>query len=149
MTIRKATNEDLDNGLFEVFRQGYRFHEQARPDFFKDFSDEELLNILKKNMADEEKTTLVVEENNYIVAYAVYKFKARATTAIYVDEIIVNENYRGQKYGEKLMEYIENLGRENNCSRVDLDCWSFNTRGLHFYEKNGYTSQRTLFEKNL
>ena len=149
MIIRKATAKDLDNGLFEAFRQGYRFHEKARPDFFQNFSDEELLNILVKNLNDEEKTTLVVEENNYIVAYAVYRFKVRATTAIYVDEIIVNENYRGKKYGEQLMEYIEQIGKDHNCSRVDLDCWTFNTRGLHFYEKNGYTSQRTLFEKNL
>lgn len=50
--IRSATLEDINNGLLEVFIEGYRYHQNGRPDVFVDLSLEEfkqdLINGFKR-----------------------------------------------------------------------------------------------------
>ena len=48
MEIREATLEDVDNGLLEVFIEGYRYHQNGRPDIFQIQSDEDLKKDLEK-----------------------------------------------------------------------------------------------------
>ena len=42
MVIRKAELEDMNKGLLEVFIEGYRDHQNGRPDIFTIQSDEDL-----------------------------------------------------------------------------------------------------------
>lgn len=39
--IRTASLADINNGLLEVFIEGYRYHQNGRPDVFSSLSDEE------------------------------------------------------------------------------------------------------------
>ena len=34
LKIREATIDDIDKGLLKVFIEGYRYHENGRPDIF-------------------------------------------------------------------------------------------------------------------
>ena len=48
----------------------------------------------------------------------------------------IDERYRGQNYGERLIAVAEGEARQRGCAHVQLDTLSFQARP--FYEKQGY-----------
>ncbi len=42
---------------------------------------------------------------------------------------------------------IHKFAKDNDCKRVELGCWSFNSNALEFYNKLGFIDQRIVFEK--
>ena len=48
--IKEATLNDIDKGLLKVFIEGYRYHQNGRPDVFANLTDEELKNDLIQNL---------------------------------------------------------------------------------------------------
>src|SRR5699024_9398458 len=59
---------------------------------------------------------IVAEENEKIVGILVYYFlpyTAQNRPAIYMKELYVDENYRGQKIGEKLMFTLKEEAKKN------------------------------------
>lgn len=48
----------------------------------------------------------------------------------------IDERFRGQGYGERLMDTAEEEARRRGCVHVNLDTFSFQARP--FYEKRGY-----------
>ena len=52
--IREATLNDLDKGLLKVFIEGYRYHQNGRPDIFINVSNdtlkEDLNSIIEENL---------------------------------------------------------------------------------------------------
>lgn len=48
----------------------------------------------------------------------------------------IDERYRGQNYGERLIAVAEEEARQRGCAHVQLDTLSFQARP--FYEKQGY-----------
>ena len=145
--IREATIQDMDNGLLEVFIEGYRYHQAGRSDRFKNFSDEELKEDLIKNF--EKLTTLVVLDNDKVVGYLSYTIKERHTKKLNVDQLVITEQYRGKGLGKKLMNEAKEIALNNNCDRIELDCWVFNEDALAMYEHIGFDKQRTIYEYKL
>ncbi len=54
----------------------------------------------------------------------------------FLDQLWINEKYRKQKIGSKIMKEIEAVAQENQCIGIRTETWSFQARG--FYEKNGF-----------
>lgn len=142
--IREATINDIDNGLLNVFVEGYRYHQNGRPDIFPNISDEDLKEDLIKNFGT--LSTIVLLEDNIIVGYLSYKIKERHTKKLDVDQLIIAENYRRKGYGKKLMNEAKNIAQKNNCNRIELNCWMFNIDALKMYEHIGYSRQRIIYE---
>jgi GNAT superfamily N-acetyltransferase len=66
-----------------------------------------------------------------------------------VDEMIVEESYRGQGVGRKLMKRITEIAIENNCKRLELES-SFHREEAHkFYTELGFEKRAYLFSKAL
>lgn len=59
--IREATLDDVENGLLDVFIEGYRYHQNGRPDVFIDNTDEELKEELIKNFVGFDKQRIMYE----------------------------------------------------------------------------------------
>jgi len=55
---------------------------------------------------------------------------------LYIDLMFVKEDYRGQGYGRRLLNTIENKARELGARNVFLDTFSF--QAPEFYKKYGY-----------
>lgn len=145
--IREATIEDLDKGLLDVFIEGYRFHQQGRPDIFANISDEKL----KEDLIDNFKkiSMLVIVYNESIVGYVAYEIKEKHTKKLHVDQLVVIEKHRGLGFGKKLMDEVKKVGIKNNCDRIELDCWMFNKNALAMYEHLGFDRQRIMYEMKL
>ena len=66
-----------------------------------------------------------------------------------VDEMIVEESYRGQGIGKKLMQRITEIAKEKNCKRLELES-SFHREQAHaFYKELGFEQRAYLFSKEL
>ena len=66
-----------------------------------------------------------------------------------VDELVVDENYRGQGIGKKLMNRIEEIAISNQCKQIELDSSFHRKEAHHFYESIGFKSRAYLFTKPL
>lgn len=65
-----------------------------------------------------------------LIAYmSVYKI-------LYVDTVFVEEKYRRQGYGRKLIQEMERQAKEQGVNTVRLD--TFNWQGTEFYKALGY-----------
>lgn len=56
---------------------------------------------------------------------------------LFVSQLWVADNFRGQDYGTRLMESAEREARARNCHAAYVDTFSF--LALDFYRKAGYT----------
>ena len=90
--------------------------------------------------------TIVILDNKKIVGYLSYVIKKRHTGKLDVDQLVILEEYRGKGLGKKLMEEAKQIAKENECDRIELNCWLFNENALNMYEHIGYNRQRIIYE---
>lgn len=145
--IREASILDIENGLLDVFIDGYRYHQNGRPDVFENLSDEELKQDLIKNF--ECLTTIVLTENNQIVGYLAYRIKERRVKKLDVDQLVISKNSRNKGYGKMLMNEVKNIAKKTGCARIELNCWLFNENALAMYEHIGFERQRIIYEMKI
>lgn len=145
--IREVSLEDIDNGLLEVYIEGYRHHHNGRPDIFIDLSFEQLRKDLIENL--DRLSTIVYIENDRVVGYLSYVIKKRHTKKLDVDQLVVKDGLRGKDIGKKLMEEAKKIATDNDCDRIELNCWNFNKNALAMYEHIGYKKQRIMYEMKL
>ena len=146
-SIREATLNDFDKGLLKVFIEGYRYHQNGRPDIFANISDNDLKNDLIENF--DRLNTIVILEDESIVGYLSYKIKEKHTKKLDVDQLVILEQYRGKGLGKKLMDEAKKIAIDNCCYRIELNCWMFNENALAMYEHIGYNRQRIIYEMEL
>ena len=63
-----------------------------------------------------------------------------------VDELCVDKDYRKKGIGSNLIAEAKRLAEENNCNRLELNCWKFNQDAMKFYKDIGFEEQRIFFE---
>ena len=54
----------------------------------------------------------------------------------FLDLLYIDEEYRSQMIGTKLIKQIEEYAKEEKLTGIRMETWDFQARG--FYEKNGY-----------
>ena len=145
--IREVNEFDIDNGLLEVFIEGYRYHQNGRPDIFIDLTDEELKNDLL-DIIEKEKVLVLVKDSR-VVAYLSYIIKEKHTKKLDMDQIVVLEKYRKSGYGKMLIDKALEIGRELGCDRIEFNCWMFNTNAIEAYDHMGFKRQRIQYEMKL
>lgn len=156
MMIRRAEEKDID-GINNLLYQVLMVHHNGRPDLFKadtkKYTDEELKGILR----DEERPVLVaVDEESRVLGYAFCIFQQYVNhntltdvKTLYIDDLCVDENCRGQRIGKRLYEAVLTFARQAGCYNVTLNVWSCNESAMRFYEKCGLVPQKVGMEKIL
>ncbi|CAH0192850.1 GNAT family N-acetyltransferase [Chryseobacterium sp. Bi04] len=82
----------------------------------------------------------VAEDEGKIAGILVYYFlpyTAENRPSIYMKELYVDENYRGQKIGEQLMDALKAEAKRNNCSQIKWTVAPWNNAGQRFYHRLG------------
>ena len=156
MIIRKAKNSDLE-GIKSLLLQVLTVHHKGRPDIFKadcrKYTDEQILEII----ADEKTPVLIAaDEKDRVMGYAFCIFQQHIGSNIltdirtlYIDDLCVDENIRGQHIGSSLYNAVLDFAGENGCYNVTLNVWSCNESAMKFYEKMGLVPQKIGMEKIL
>ena len=68
---------------------------------------------------------------------------------LYLDDLCVDEAYRGRHVGTALYEAVLALAKESGCDRVTLNVWSLNDSAMRFYEKCGMHRLKVTMEQML
>jgi len=124
--IRKLNENDYEKYLVLI--------NNLRP---TQFSKEDFLNILEKININS--SIWIMEINNELVSTGTilyeYKFIHNISKLAHIEDICVDEKYRGQKYGEKLINYLVEESKKNGCYKVNLYCDESLEK---FYEKSKF-----------
>lgn len=152
MNIRKAKIEDIKE-ISDILMQVSKLHSDNRPDIFKDKKMSEIIKWSEDILKDNQKIVIVAESESKICGVAVCKIKTinehinvKDTKIFSVDELCVDKDYRKKGIGSNLIEEAKKLAEENNCNRLELNCWKFNQDAMKFYKNIGFEEQRIFFE---
>lgn len=153
MVIRRALEKDMP-GILKLLSQVLEVHHQGRPDLFKGgvrkYTDSELAELIKDNT----KPIFVgVDANDRVLGYAFCVFIQHIDNNIltdiktlYIDDLCVDEEMRGQHVGKKLYEYVLGFAKEQGCYNVTLNVWALNEGAMKFYEACGLKPQKIGME---
>lgn len=156
MKIRRAKQSDLD-GINRLLYQVAGVHHNGRPDLFKGnakkYNDVQLLAII----ADDERPVFVgVDEKDQVKGYAFCMFEQHKNDEVltpirtlYIDDLCVDENIRGQHVGSRIYNYVLDFARDSGCYHVTLNVWECNPSARKFYDAMGLVPYKTCMEKLL
>lgn len=156
MMIRKAEYKDID-ALLSLLSQVLAIHHNGRPDIFKDggtkYTREELAEILQ----DEIRPVFVAaDKDDRVMGYCFCIFKEKKDSnvlcdvkTLYIDDLCVDEDLRGQHVGSALYRHVCNFAKECGCYNVTLNVWALNESAAKFYEHLGMKPQKICMEEIL
>ena len=153
--VRRAEERDIP-AVMNLLVQVNMVHHNGRPDLFKGpttkYSAEELKAIFSNG---ETPVFVCTDENDRVVGHGfcvMEKYGGQLMTersTMYIDDICVEENARGQGVGRALYDPILAYAREAGCYNVTLNVWSCNPGAMAFYEKLGMVPYKIGMEKIL
>lgn len=156
MMVRRAKKEDITR-ILELLIQVDMVHHEGRPDLFKGpatkYGADELEEIIKN---DSTPVFVCVNEEGTVMGHAFCIHKQikddRVLTdvrTLYIDDICVDEAYRGHGVGRALYDHVIEYARTLDFYNVTLNVWSCNPGAVKFYEAMGLKPQKTGMEKLL
>lgn len=153
MEIRRATTTDIP-GLNRLLEQVLMVHHNGRPDLFKPGGKKYTVQELTELLADDSRPIFAaVDESGYMLGYAFCVFQQHLNNNIltdirtlYIDDLCVDENCRGQHIGKALYDHVLTFARASGCYNVTLNVWSCNPNAVAFYEKMGLKPQKIGME---
>ncbi len=152
MNFRRAQIKDIPR-IHELLAQVDMVHHLGRPDIFKvgnKYNDQQLEEII----ADDKRPIFVAaDDNDEVLGYAFCIYKQvlddnilTDIKTLYIDDLCVYENLRGQHIGRQLYEYVKAFAKENGFYNLTLNVWSLNEGAQRFYESVGMVPQKIGME---
>jgi ribosomal protein S18 acetylase RimI-like enzyme len=152
MNFRRAQIKDIPR-IHELLAQVDMVHHLGRPDIFKvgnKYNDQQLEEII----ADDKRPIFVAaDDDDQVLGYAFCIYKQVLNDNIltdiktlYIDDLCVYENLRGQHIGRQLYEYVKAFAKENGFYNLTLNVWSLNEGAQRFYESVGMVPQKIGME---
>jgi glucosamine-phosphate N-acetyltransferase len=83
------------------------------------------------------KILVLKEDDNLVAAGSIIKLvKLHNNPIAQIEDVVVDESYRGKGYGKMMIEALTKIGKEEwGCYKVTLNCL---TKNVKFYEKLNY-----------
>ena len=140
--IRKAKEKDIPR-ILELLSQVLEIHASIRPDIFipgtTKYTNEELVGIPR---SENTPVYVAVDENDETIGYAFCVLKQQPFSnnmvqfsSFFIDDLCVDEKYRGKKIGETLFQYVKQEAKRLGCYEITLNVWEGNDAAKRFYEK--------------
>ncbi len=153
MSVRMAKQADMPQ-INKLLYQVAEIHHNERPDLFKGGCKKYTDDELKKIISDENTPILVyADENDIVRGYAFCIFQRHIgdnimtdIRTLYIDDLCVEEGYRGRHIGKSLYLAAVEFARESGCYNVTLNVWSKNESAMEFYKACGLKPQKVGME---
>ena len=152
MEIRKAAPAEIPQ-ILKLLVQVNMVHHNGRPDLFKGPATKYSEKELKKLLPDETRPVFVCMDGDTLFGYAFCILKEvkddrllESCKTLYVDDLCVDENRRGNGVGKALMTHAVQYAKDCGCHNVTLNVWSFNEKAMRFYQSFGMHEQRRTME---
>lgn len=104
------------------------------------------------NLQDENFYGILAEENGIVVGILISRIVNRlvkTNNILFVDDLIVNKDYRSKGIGNLLLQNAINYAKEKKCETIELKSYISNEKSHKFYEKIGLKKQHYSFKKIL
>ena len=105
-----------------------------------------------KIISDSSRPIFVFEdENHHILGYVfcIVQHLYENKKTLYIDDLCVDENCRGQHIGKQLYEYVIAYAKKHDFYHVTLNVWCLNESAMKFYESCGMTPLKIMMEQKL
>lgn len=152
MVIRFAENQDVA-GILALLRQVGRVHHELRPDLFRDKAQKYGPSQIIAMLNDPGNPIFVAVEEDKVLGYGFCRSVCHdkhpvltEVTSLYIDDLCVDENCRGQGIGKAIYAEILRYGKMRKCYNVTLNVWACNENALKFYESLGLKPQKIGME---
>lgn len=131
MLFRNLEIEDYNKGFIDLLSQLTTTGNISFEEFKKNFEHMKELNNIHHIVVICYKDriigtgTLVIEP----------KFIHKCSYVGHIEDIVIDNKYRGQNLGKKMVEHLKNIARQYNCYKIILNCSDNNVK---FYENCGF-----------
>jgi diamine N-acetyltransferase len=143
ITIKETTEAAL---LAELNRETQEHHQRMYPEIFRPYVKEEIEKAIKKILSGREAKAFVIYDGDDAAGYAIIfisRFNQNAfqvaRSAMQVDQFAVLEKFQNRGIGKQLMEFLIDLAKKENLTRIDLNHWTKNSDAGKFFVKTGFT----------
>ena len=155
MNIRRAVEADIP-GILSLLRQVGLVHHHIRPDIFPEttlkYDEFALLELLK----DENRPIFVAMDGEFVAGYCFCVVKnceagrcSIQRKELYIDDLCVDENRRGQGIAKSLYRWVCDWAKEIGCDFVTLNVWCGNDGAMKFYDAMGMKPRSIMMEAKL
>ena len=152
MEIRFAQVQDVP-GIITLLRQVGRVHHVGRPDLFRSNAQKYSPSQVVALLNDSNTPIFVAVEEEKVLGYGFCMMEyveghsvLNDRTTLYIDDLCVLEECRGQHIGTKIYNEILRYAKSRGCYNVTLNVWSCNESAMKFYESLGMKPQKVGME---
>jgi len=145
MATRPASGKDIPAILELLYELG-----RPRPRSDSDVGIFE--SLVEKYISDQDKQVLVAELDAKVVGAVSMEFMYRLNQTgreMYIPELVVAKELRGQGVGRELISACIRLGVERGCFRIRLESGHHRTGAHRFYRRLEFEQSALTFEKYL
>jgi len=136
VTIRSATTQDFP-AIFKLIKEFSIFQQCA----------DKVRNTVDQMVDDKDLFHCFVAETEHkeVVGFASYFFAYYSWTgkAIYLDDLYVQENFRKQGTGKKLLSAVIQLAENERCKKLRWQVSKWNSNAIAFYKSLGAAIDET------
>lgn len=156
MEIRRAEERDTE-GIMKLLRQVNDIHAKGRPDIFikglTKYDTDGLLTILQDPQTP---VFAAIDHSGNLAGYCFCIIEDHSgyvnlqpIKTLYIDDLCVDESYRGKHVGQQLFDFVKTYAKENGFYNITLNVWSCNPSAQKFYEAMGMTEMKRVMEYKL
>lgn len=142
ITIKQSTDSAF---LADLNKEVQEHHHKMYPEIFRPFVKEEVEKAIRKMLGGRDARAYVAYDGETPVGYAlifISRFNQNAfqvaRSAMQVDQFAVLSAHRRKGAGKKLMEFLVDLAKKEQLSRIDLNHWTKNDEAREFFGKTGF-----------
>ena len=152
MEIRDMESKDYPE-IDRLMKELHELHVKGRPDLYTELEHPYSREEFEKIVSNPEIIAILAEEKSVVIGLCIGTLRKKSgmveTKTMYIEDLIVDRNFRGKGIASQLYEEMEERGRNTGAKRLDLMVWEFNSDARRFYEKQGMRPQRYIYEKEL
>lgn len=154
MFIRQANEKDLI-GIQDLIQQVHDLHVENKPTYYKASNELFSMKDLEQVLGSDQEELLVAEnQQGMLIGYVKSKILEvgenhpimKPRKILYIEDLCVDKEHRGQGIGKALMEEIVAYGKEQKVNSIELMVWEFNEAAKEFYEKYGMSTRSRRLE---
>lgn len=152
MEIRDMESKDYPE-IDRLMKELHELHVKGRPDLYTELEHPYSREEFEKIVSDPEIIAILAEEKSVVIGLCIGTLRKKSgmveMKTMYIEDLIVDRNFREKGIASQLYEEMEERGRNTGAKRLDLMVWEFNSDARRFYEKQGMRPQRYIYEKEL
>lgn len=142
--VRKAQIADL-TALFNLYNHLFQLMEEMEPHYMKTPEGEELF-LISVLSGENNLIAFVYEEEEEILGFVIANLRESPEysnfipqQAVYLVDIVVDEQHRGKGVGTALIDRVKEWGVENEVDYFELTVLSANKAAIKLYKREGLT----------